>query len=117
MSDKVPAPVNGHQYTSAEIVQILERAKALGVTFIKVQGFEATWGLEAPAPAPVDHTKPAPLSETGSPLQHQRGHDVGREERRTRELCPDCRSEKIMGKFGKPYCVQCYVDKKERSRR
>lgn len=116
---EVPKPQNGSNYTAQEIVQILERAKTLGVAFLKVEGFEATWALERPAPAAVDHSRPAPISD-GAPLAHQRGWQEGRARydgpRRAASLCPDCRDEMKIGKWGKLYCVSCYIASKEARR-
>ena len=98
----IPKPGNGANYTSVEIVQILERAKELGVKFLKVDGFEATWGIEQAAP----------------PLAHQKGWEERPQAegpRRAGNLCNVCGEEKIMGKFGKPYCVKCFIAKKERN--
>lgn len=109
MKNQVPAPANGHHYTAAEVVQILERARELGVTHLKIEGFEATWGLE-PRPAP----DPAPLAhQVGWQDRGPRPEPKSEGVRRAKLICSVCGSEKKQGKFGKPYCVSCYIAKKE----
>lgn len=121
-TENVPTPANGKNYTAAEIVQILDHAQKLGVTFLKVDGFEATWALEqaTPAAAPeVDHSKPAPIGD-GPPLAHQRGWQDRRPrhegQRRAASVCQDCGDEKRIGKWGRLYCVSCYIANKESRR-
>lgn len=107
---KVPTPENGIYYTAQEVVQILERAKALGVLFIKIQGFEATWGIEQPKREPA----PPAREESPAPLSHQRGWEDREGPRRAAELCPDCGGEMIPSKRGSGvYCVPCFIARKE----
>lgn len=87
-------------YTSEEIVNILERAKALGITFLKLDGFEASFGVQ---PTPARAFVPAPV--------------VEREEKNNVKtfvrLCRTCGQAMELGKFGKYYCKPCYIDRKE----
>lgn len=96
-------PANGHHYTAREIMEILDRARALGVTFLKVDGFEAVWEIEK---ADALHREAAP------PAREAHATDRPTNERPNR--CDVCGDDMVRGNWGQPYCVACYKRKKER---
>lgn len=111
-------------YTAAEIVQILERAKALGVRQLKIEGFEAAWDI--PPPPPAAPAAPPPMVDDGAAGGHRapaaapaerHAHGPQRENvRLVNEWCPDCRSQMEIGRWDKPYCKRCYMEKMDRKR-
>lgn len=82
-------PQNGSQFSAREVVEILERARELGVSQLKLDGFEAAFD-----PSLGLKNGPAPRKVT------------------RQEFCTDCDSEMIPGKNGL-YCKPCYIRWKE----
>ena len=115
MSEKTPSQFIGN-YKTSELIAMLKWAKSLGVTSFKCEAFEATFAVEQPAIP--DHTKPAELPDEGPPLAHQAGwQDKGPRHvtpvSAPANLCDVCRTPKVIGKWGKPYCVACFIAQKE----
>lgn len=86
-------------YSAREVVEILEKAKALGVISIKLSGFEAEWEI------PRD-TETAPEREPEAPAKRPLPTEP------TSDPCDVCGEEKIEGQFGL-YCRKCYLRRKE----
>lgn len=88
-------------YTAKEIIEILEKARDLGVRELKIEGFEASW-------EPTKST----LS-TARPQQTRSG--VAPVPQRPKELCKEHGIEMKDGNWG-PYCVECYKARKNNGR-
>lgn len=78
---------------------ILQKAKALGVVSLKLQGFEAAFDVQD-----------APMEQVEEEQEAPRRSEV----RETHGGCNKCGSGLIEGKFG-PYCHSCYVRRKEKN--
>jgi hypothetical protein len=115
---KEPAP----HYTAQEIVEIITAAKSQGVTFLKIEGFEAAWDLPraaapkteaVPVAPPADPPPSASATRTGV-------FSVGpRHQRSDRPpACRECGAEMRASKWrGQFYCIECYRAAKERQER
>lgn len=93
-------------YTSREVMELLEKARALGVVTMKLPGFEASWELTPPTvskPPPQQHRHPA----LEAAARHgESGESFGTCEKHAEAL--------IEGNWGKPYCRSCHLDRKEK---
>lgn len=92
---------NAH-YSAREIIEILDHAKKLGVKQLKIEGFEATWEL-----VPPRSVVPAPAP------QRQGVAPVPQERERNGEICSVHDVELTVGNWGRPYCVECYKERKD----
>jgi hypothetical protein len=106
------------KYTAAEIVRILEAATAQGCKLVELDGFKAAWELPragAPAPQPQAPGAPAapPPRPPAPPAEEPRRENL----RLVDEWCTECGSQLEIGKWDKPYCKRCFMDKKDRERR
>lgn len=81
-------------FTAREVVEILQRAKELGIRSLKLEGFEAEFDLK-PAAVSVK-----PVQSTNSQPMRQ-------------DNCTVCGAEKIMGHWGHTYCRPCHLQRKE----
>lgn len=79
---------NGPTYSSREVIEILERARELGVISIKLEGFEAEFDLR-------------------KKITYEELQDGN-------QLCDVCGSEKQSGEYGY-YCRPCYIKRKEKT--
>jgi len=112
-------PIPGRPaFTAAEVVQILERAKQLGVVQLKLEGFEAAWDLpRVVAPAPSQAPEAPPVAAAAAPPPPPPRTDEPRPNvRLVNEWCPDCRSQLEIGRYNEPYCKRCYMERKDRKR-
>jgi hypothetical protein len=118
----VPPSAAAPQYSAADIVQILERAKALGVRQLKLEGFEASWDIpqlppvSAAAPPMVDDGAAGGYRAPAAAPPPPRADGPRENVRLVKEWCPDCRSQMELGRWDKPYCKRCYMEKKDRER-
>lgn len=80
---------NRSPFTAREVVEILQLAKSIGVTHMKLDGFEAAFDL----------TRPIESEERNSDVRE----------------CPECSEPMIEGQYGL-YCKACYVGRKEQKK-
>lgn len=80
-------------YTASEVVEILIKAKELGVVTMKLQGFEAAFDVQDP-PKVVSSTLLNSLPNKKS------------------NACETCGRIKVQGRFGL-YCHACWLAEKE----
>lgn len=76
-------------YTAREVVEILNRAKQLGVTSLKLDGFEASFLPQLEAPKPTFSNN---------------------------KYCGHCNSEMVPGRNGL-YCKSCFIARKEAAKK
>lgn len=84
-------------YSAREVIEILQKAKELGVLTLRLDGFEADfepWQLEAP------------LGRGSEPRSEERPWQS------VSPVCDDCGNEKIRGRRGDWYCRPCWAAKK-----
>lgn len=106
------------KYTAAEIVRIIEAATAQGCKMVELDGFKAAWELPRPVAAPASQQSappPAarPLRES-APTQEQPPRE---NLRLVDEWCTECNNQLEIGKWDRPYCKRCYMDRKDRESR
>jgi uncharacterized paraquat-inducible protein A len=87
-------------YSAREVIEILEKAKELGVISITLPGFEATW-----------HPQSDALQQEAVETHCELPQDF--REEATGE-CPRCNSELTVGRWG-PYCHPCFLKRKEKN--
>jgi hypothetical protein len=86
-------------YTAREVIEILERARELGVTFMRLEGFEASWEPQT-----------TPARAEASAAREREANGLGR--------CDGCGGPLSPSKVGgDPYCVPCFIEVKEAKKR
>lgn len=103
----------------AELLRLIERKNALGISFEELKAFEAALSSAPETPAPAA-APAAPARPDGTPWPVKAGtYPVGprRDEERTERICSQCDSPMELGRWGKYYCKPCYMERKDRKER
>lgn len=81
-------------YTAKEIMEILEKAKELGVVSLNIEGIQVSWNVSESKTIQVSRAPSKEITQTDS------------------KKCPKCRSEMEEGQYG-VYCRECYLKRKD----
>lgn len=104
-------------YTAKEVVEILQKAKELGVISLRLPGFSAGWNVQDDSDSQDEEHEPeSALPPASSSKPDSRSHYFEDKNRNQNETCWKCGDAMSLGNWGL-FCKSCYAERKSQNQK